>query len=317
MKIVQSFFTDSLINGNSSDISSIKTLTGITDKEKNTFYWYVWLTSVMSFVEKGYEVELVADENGKRILVDLLGFPYKNVVIETNLPKSKYLWALGKLKAYSIQNEPFLHFDGDAFYRKQLPEVVSPLFVQDIIEEKATFTDEYYVTTKDIIKNFHNVPTQIIKIAEDYDKKDYIEKVNVGVIGGKDVELLKTYSKTMLNFVEENLQNIDYFLKNKSPRYITIFMSCLEESSLLQFYKEKYGDLRSIQTAIGYIDIRDLQEQKTFMESRSRETGYTHYMGNGKSNNTEKMIEHRQKLINDARKKYPEYCELFDYHLNK
>jgi hypothetical protein len=316
MKIVQSFFTNAII-GNNDDLVNIKTLTGIVDKDKNKFYWYLWLTSVMSFIEKGYNVELVADENGKSILIDKLGLPYKNVVLKTDLPKSKYLWALGKLKTYSIQNEPFLHFDGDAFYRKQLPEVKSSLFVQDITEQKAEYSDEYYICAKDMIKYLKNVPHQIIKITENYDKNDYISRANLGVVGGYDVDLLKTYSQTILNFVEENLYDIDVFLKSKSPKYIAVFMSILEECCLLEFYKEKYESLDSIETALGHLKKKSLSEQKQHLESMSKQTGYAHYMDVAKFGGSEEIIELRKKFINDARKKYPEYCELFDYHLNK
>lgn len=321
MKIIQSLYTNSFLN-NDSDISKIRTPSGVSTKEINIFFWYCWFNSVMSFVEKGLDVELVTDNIGQDILINKLGMPYKTVKTELEdiNCKSKTIWAIGKLKTYSIQTTPFLHFDGDAFYKKQIPNINCPLFLQEINYVESNYQDLHYVCAKDIVKNFKDVPEQIKKIIYAYDHQTHVCKTNVGVIGGNDVDLLNHYSSTMLKFIDKNCQQIDEFLSKQKLTYRTIFMSVLEELSLLEFYKEKYGSLDDVKTAIGHYTLKHHINDAQYIkkaEQTSKETGYVHCMSSIKNNNSERAVIFRKKLIDDTRKKYPEYAELLDYYLNK
>jgi len=321
VKIIQSLYTHSLIDNEDGNISKINTISGVSSLEQRSFFWYTWFNSVMSFIEKGMDVELVTDNLGKKMLVDRLGFPYKTIKTDLeNLPKkSKYLWGIGKLKAYLGQDQPFLYFDGDAFYKKELPEIDCNLFLQEVSWIPAEYNDDHYLCAKDMIKHFKNVPPQIKKIVERYDTQSHIAKSNTGVFGGNDLDLIKRYSSTILNFIEENCDDIDNFLSKKSSKYITFFMSVLEELSILEFYQEKYGELDSIGTALGHhkLTIKMDINYKNNLERKSKETGYVHMMGIVKKTNNEDIINYRKRLVNDTRKKYPEYSELLDYYLNK
>jgi hypothetical protein len=69
------------------------------------------------------ETVLITDRPGKELLVDQLGLPF--VYVSTELDRLTDVdpgwWALGKLVAYSIQDQPFIHIDSDAFLWKALP----------------------------------------------------------------------------------------------------------------------------------------------------------------------------------------------------
>ncbi len=76
-----------------------------------------WTLSCLN-LRKFYEnVELVTDEVGYRYLIEKLKLPYSSVRVELDCintyPSS--LWAIGKLYTYGIQNEPFIHVDGDVY----------------------------------------------------------------------------------------------------------------------------------------------------------------------------------------------------------
>ncbi|MBK5124371.1 hypothetical protein IQ288_31540 [Burkholderia sp. R-69980] len=82
-----------------------------------------WVISV-NFARQHYpDTMLVTDIAGKRLLVDELGLPFK--VVSTELERLRDVdlrwWTMGKLVAYSLQTEPFVHVDADVFLWKRLP----------------------------------------------------------------------------------------------------------------------------------------------------------------------------------------------------
>ena len=78
------------------------------------------------------ETMLITDQPGKRLLVEQLGLPF--VHVSTELDRLANVdpgwWALGKVLAYSVQDQPFIHIDTDAFLWKPLPRHLteSPVF---------------------------------------------------------------------------------------------------------------------------------------------------------------------------------------------
>jgi len=77
---------------------------------------------------------LVTDTPGKKLLVDRLGLVFGEVSTELDRLRDADpgWWALGKLVAYSIQSEPFVHLDTDVFLWRPLPVWLTsaPVFVQ-------------------------------------------------------------------------------------------------------------------------------------------------------------------------------------------
>jgi hypothetical protein len=66
---------------------------------------------------------LITDDDGARILVDGLGLPFTRVSTALNaLAQYDPDWrTLGKVYAYYLQTEPFVHIDSDVFLWKRLP----------------------------------------------------------------------------------------------------------------------------------------------------------------------------------------------------
>ena len=314
MKIVQSLYTGSFQNLNKLDLKSTTTLSGYSNSK---LYWYTWIRSLFSFLEQGHTVELVTDDIGKALLVDKLGLPYSkiNLCLNEINPTTKYCWAIGKLKAYSIQNEPFLHFDNDAFFVKQIPEISKPIYVQEIVEIPTNYDNYHFTIAKDILINFENYPKQIKNFHDSFSKNDTSFSLIAGVLGGYDLDLLKDYSTTMYQYMLNNRQKIDDFLSNKSSTYITWFMSLFEEQMLMQFYLEKYGDTNNIQSPLGYRNASS-RDYNAIAEQRSIETGFVHFMTRIKNGQDKQATEYRKRFIAKTEQKYPEYCELVNIYLN-
>src|ERR1700730_5036463 len=109
MKIIQSFWSKP-----SREISSDKSMGGWLEKKNNYMSWALSCLQFRSFYD---EVELVTDRYGYDLLINQLELPYTNVkiVLDDLNDFHSDLWALGKIYAYSLQDEPFIHADGDIY----------------------------------------------------------------------------------------------------------------------------------------------------------------------------------------------------------
>jgi len=79
--------------------------------------------------------ELVTDRCGLEI-ADRLGWQYSHYVLALDnlVPaRSRHIWALGKLRAISLQTQPFCHLDNDVLLFKPLPTRITraKLFAQN------------------------------------------------------------------------------------------------------------------------------------------------------------------------------------------
>ncbi len=89
----------------------------------------------LSLARKHYpETMLVTDTAGKALLVDYLGLSFTHVstALDSIRSADPGWWALGKLAAYSLQDQPFIHLDTDVFLWKPLPLSLTsaPVFAQ-------------------------------------------------------------------------------------------------------------------------------------------------------------------------------------------
>lgn len=80
------------------------------------FHLMSWALSSLSIQKHYPNIELVTDNLGKEILIDKLQLPYSSVsLVQENFKPISFVWVLRKLYSYSIQHEPFIHIDGDAY----------------------------------------------------------------------------------------------------------------------------------------------------------------------------------------------------------
>lgn len=77
---------------------------------------------------------IVTDTPGRALLVDALGLPFAEVstALDSLDDADPTFWMLGKLLAYGLQDEPFVHLDTDVFLWRPLPAAVvnAPVFAQ-------------------------------------------------------------------------------------------------------------------------------------------------------------------------------------------
>lgn len=174
-----------------------------------TFNYMSWALSCLRFKKFYGRVELVTDELGKKLLVDIMELPYDNVSLKLNELNAKYsrfenIWALGKIYAYSIQEEPFIHADGDVYIWGQLPERIekSALLAQEMEYDFDLFHKN---NLQDIFNKIKYVPAAIKNY---YNKTGDTSQYNAGIIGGNDVDFFKEYTREAIKIVDNNLNTI-------------------------------------------------------------------------------------------------------------
>jgi hypothetical protein len=89
-------------------------------------HWLAWGLSVYAARRYYPETCLVTDDEGARILVDGLQLPFEHVSTALNELRDEDAgwWCLGKIEAYRLQQQPFVHLDADVFFWEPLsPEL--------------------------------------------------------------------------------------------------------------------------------------------------------------------------------------------------
>ena len=183
MKIIHSFWSKPSLERSAERFEDRK-MGGWLDKKYN---YMSWTLSCLQFRKHHGFIELVTDAKGKELLIDNLKLPYDNVRVELDIFNDYHpdLWAISKLHSYTLQDEPFLHVDGDVYVWKELESVKNkPLVAQN---EDINF-EYYYNIWNGIEANFEYIPSYML---EDRKKQPIIHACNAGIFGGTDVVFLK------------------------------------------------------------------------------------------------------------------------------
>jgi len=173
-----------------------------------------WTLSVHLALRYFDEVELVTDNYGKAMLVDCLNLPFTKVKNELDAVVPEHVkdlyWTFGKLWAYYLQEEPFIHIDYDVFLWNKLPDriLTAPMFGQNM-ESDIWKLDIYRQGYKALCGHLKHKPDDWIVIYPYIHKHDIA--INVGIIGGNDIDFLHKYASTAIDMVthRENKEAFD------------------------------------------------------------------------------------------------------------
>ena len=232
MKIVQSFWTSGGLDSGYGWFSP-------------EYHWMSWALSVLQLRKFYDEVELITDDLGKHILIDVLQLPYTSVRTDLQIAMKGYpqeLWALSKIYSYSIQKEPFLHIDGDIFIWKRFDESVEKaILVAQNFEIDFPF---YRLPLQTIQNEFENVPTCML---DEMKRETTIFSSNAGVIGGSNMAVFEEFKRLAFGFIDANTQNLGKVAYN----FINI---CIEQFLYYCLSKEKGIELSYIIDNQGQFD---------------------------------------------------------------
>jgi hypothetical protein len=170
---------------------------------KPLYHLLAWRLSVSAASRHYPETMLITDAFGKKLLFDTLGLPF--VSVSTELERLNDVdpdwWALGKLVAYSMQDQPFIHIDTDVFLWKALPPGVA---------QAAVFAQcpEYFHRNsgrghQSIEASFRACNRELPMEWEWAESRDdtYIREENCGILGGCRVDFLRHYAQTAVDLI--------------------------------------------------------------------------------------------------------------------
>ena len=210
------------------------------DKKYNYFSWAL---SALQFRKYYDQVELITDEQGYDLLINKLELPYTNIKLVLNdldcYPAD--LWALGKLYAYGMQEEPFIHADADVYIWGRFNESLenASLLCQNI-ERGEEYNQWYTGVFFDMLKNFRYYPPVFDKSIA---RNGSIVSINAGILGGSNMPFFRNYAKEAFLFVDKNIDLLNMVdLKTSNTIFEQFLFYALSEESneQLQFYNPHF-----------------------------------------------------------------------------
>ncbi|WP_368670009.1 DUF6734 family protein [Chitinophaga sp. GbtcB8] len=195
MKIVQSFWTYPMVNSNPKKVD-LRLNGGWPVRLYNYFSWSY---SCLCLRRHYQDVEIVTDTFGRELLIDKLRLPYTRIVMGLDDFKeaNSLLWALGKIQAYSLQDEPFIHIDGDIYiYDRFRPDMEKADIIAQNIETGFRYGGDL---------SFEYMPEYMEGVL---DRGGDLHAFNLGIFGGCNTELIKAFSKEAFTFIDNNYDKI-------------------------------------------------------------------------------------------------------------
>lgn len=162
---------------------------------------YLWGLSSCILKKHFPKTKIVTDLKGKFILIDKLRLPFDEVDLSLEgfgSPRYNHVWAAGKIKAYSLQTEPFFHIDSDVIFLKSPPKHVlkSSLVASHeeffCAEEKSDRAKCYPIYRYKTFIKF--LPPPVVEMISGPIQKPY----NMGIFGGNDISFIKLYCNAAL-----------------------------------------------------------------------------------------------------------------------
>jgi hypothetical protein len=162
-----------------------------------------WVLSVGCARRHYPDTTLVTDDAGAELLVNRLGLTFTRVSLELNRLRARDAdwWALGKLYAYRMQTEPFVHIDADAFLWKRPPRELesAAVFAQSPETFDPDDPDTYYPTRA--------VERSVAWLPEEWRRytagRGARSASCCGILGGTRVDLIAHYADLGIRVVED------------------------------------------------------------------------------------------------------------------
>lgn len=164
-----------------------------------------WALSCLKCKQFYDNVELYTDKAGKELLIDKLQLPYSrvHVCLDDLNYVPKQMWAMSKIYTYSLQNDPFIHIDGDVFiWKKFEKELENASLVAQNIER----FNSYY---KFPMRHMYNRNFKIPDVLANIELSD-ICAVNAGILGGNNISFFKDYTQQALEILNSNIKKFNH-----------------------------------------------------------------------------------------------------------
>lgn len=209
--------------------------------------------------------QLVTDTEGYKLLCYDMSLEFDEVSLElddlADMPSN--LWMLGKLKAYSMQTEPFVHLDFDLFFLKAVPKAFKKGDI--VVQSEELFKHyEFYRWGVEWVRSTHrNLP-------EEFDAfKDVPFEAqlayNAGIMGGNNHAALADYARKTLQLIEDNMDLI-----TQLPAFRMSEINVIYEQYILAAYA-RYHNIKV------YNHVKNIHD-----DAELEKKGFVHLLGDNK-----------------------------------
>ncbi|HXP90588.1 MAG TPA: DUF6734 family protein, partial [Fibrobacteria bacterium] len=249
------------------------------EPKHHLFAWGLSLRLARKHFER---TQLVTDSAGKALLVDDLGLEFDEVSIELDSLQDADpgWWALGKLAAYALQTEPFLHLDTDVFLWKAPPPwlLSAPVFAQCPERHSRQHAWCGPREVEDLFSR-HGLSLPVEWEWSSSRESTWFREDNCGIVGGNRVDFLGHWARTGIILATDPANQAAWKdLPEKSGFNMLIeqylLAACLDYHRIDPESPYKGIDIRYLFPTWG----------EAFDPEAAARVGYTHLLGDAKTN---------------------------------
>jgi hypothetical protein len=227
------------------------------------------------------ETQLVTDAPGKAMLIDRLGLEFDDVRMDLDglRDADPGWWALGKLTAYGLQQEPFVHLDTDVFLWKALPPALTSAPVLTQCPEVHSWDDPWCAPSQvETLFERHQLSLPVEWDWASSVNTHTFREENCGIIGGNQVDFLRHYAQTAIRLIQDPAHRAAWAEVTEKGALIII----LEQYLLAACLEYHRIDPRSPYRGV---TVRHLfpSWSEAYNPHASARVGYTHLLGEAKS----------------------------------
>lgn len=225
---------------------------------KKAFYNCALLSLINS--KKWFEeVELITDEEGYNLLIKELQLPFDSVKVE--LDSLNYIdkkhWAIGKLKACSLQDTPFMHLDFDVIWFKRPPDyLLNAEACFQNIEEGHVFNEWYRGYIKDAVDQ---------KVNNYFSTEDNYA-YNCGFMGFNNLNIIDEWYNSALDFIDKFKSNKKNLVTSLLFEQYAIYKLCELNNYKVEIIEEAYKD--EVTTKYGYTHLLSVVKRRKDIEEK-------------------------------------------------
>jgi len=241
-------------------------------------HWLAWVLSLETAKRHYPTTTLVTDRLGFELLVKQLGLTF--TVVSTELEQLRdadpHWWVLGKLWAYRIQKEPFVHLDNDVFLWSRLPDWMESADVLGQSPEWFPPNDQSWYRP--------GAFSEAIRAVGGWAPDEWWSSVSqhldqaicCGIVGGRATDFLSSYADVAIRMIQHPRNSLAWSrLGNIIGDNILIEQYLL--AACLWYRRQRAGSPFNV----GYLFP---STEAAFDEYAAAAVGYTHLIGDAKKN---------------------------------
>lgn len=236
-----------------------------------------WVLSVQTARKHFARTALYTDAAGEAMIAKGIGLEFDEVStcfndLDGHNPD---LWCLGKVQAYSLQKEPFIHIDSDVFMWKPLPDRLLGTQVLAQNSEAFPIHQQAYQPERleSVIRHLGGwLPEELAAYAP---RGGMHQAFCCGLFGGCNLDFIRYYAEQALRFVEEpKNRNVWRHMLDRNALNMVFEQYFL--AACLEYHRGRKG------SPFAGVEIQCLFRDFSDAFQRAGQMGFTHLLGPAK-----------------------------------